>query len=111
MPFTGTGIDDELPRGDAGANLVSLVSGPISSGDPWPTNDPTTTTGNNADAFLDTGPQISVPPNLPLSLPPGDGHIPRRGHPRTTLPATPSSDHPTPGHAHQPGTHPTTRPP
>src|SRR3546814_13541939 len=25
MPFTDTGIDDELPRGDAGANLVSLV--------------------------------------------------------------------------------------
>src|SRR3546814_15399793 len=84
MPFTGTGIDDELPRGDAGANLVSLVSGPISSGDPWLANDATTTTGNNADAFLDTGPQISVPLNLPLSLPTGDGYIPGSGDLRTT---------------------------
>src|SRR3546814_14393177 len=89
MPFTGTGIDDELPRGDAGANLVSLVSGPISSGDPWLANDATTTTGNNADAFLDTGTQISVPLNLPPSLPTGAGYIPRTGELLPPLTDTP----------------------
>lgn len=85
MPFPGTGIDDELPRNGASANLVSLVSGPISTGDPWLADDATTTTGNNADAFLDTGPQVSVPLNLPVSLPTGDGYIAGSGDLRTTL--------------------------
>ncbi|NGY06610.1 M36 family metallopeptidase [Solimonas terrae] len=94
LPFPGTGIDDELARSDAGANLVSLVSGPISTGDPWLANDATTTTGNNADAFLDTGPQLSVPLNLPVDLPTGDGYIPGSGDLRTTLTGAQTFDYP-----------------
>ena len=54
-PFEGHLPGEVLPRVSAAANLVTLDHGPISTGDPWLAAGATTTTGNNADAFLDTG--------------------------------------------------------
>ncbi|MGH8444262.1 MAG: M36 family metallopeptidase, partial [Solimonas sp.] len=93
VPFPGTSINQELPRISAVANLVTLTSGPISTGDPWLANDATTTTGNNADAFLDTGAQLSIPLNLPIDLPTGDGYIAGSGDLRTSLTGTRTFDY------------------
>ncbi len=54
-PFTGANPNVVRPRVSAATNLVTLDSGPISTGDPWLPAGATTTTGNNVDAYLDTG--------------------------------------------------------
>ncbi|WP_028007521.1 M36 family metallopeptidase [Solimonas flava] len=96
LPFPGHAIDEVLPRVSATANAVTLVSGPISTGDPWLANDATTTTGNNADAFLDTGPQLGLPLNLPdpIGTITGDGYIPGSGDLRVALSGERSFDYP-----------------
>jgi len=94
LPFPGSDINEELPRISATARLVTLASGPISTGDPWLPANATTTTGNNVDAFLDTGPQIVIPLNLPIDLPTGDGYIPGSGDLRTALTGERSFDYP-----------------
>ncbi|NKF21911.1 M36 family metallopeptidase [Solimonas marina] len=87
VPFPGSAVGEELTRTSATANLVTLVSGPISTADPWLADDATTTTGNNADAFLDTGPQLAIPLNLPdpIGTLTGDGYIPYSGDLRVAL--------------------------
>ena len=53
-PYPAPGTQNQkLPRIAATPNLVSLESGPISTGDPWLAPDATTTLGNNVDAYLD----------------------------------------------------------
>lgn len=65
QPFPGR-APAALPRISAAQNLVSLVHGPISTGDPWLPPGATTTTGNNTDAFLDTGTPDGYVQPLPL---------------------------------------------
>lgn len=53
-PYPAPGTQNQkLPRIAATPNLVTLESGPISTGDPWLADDATTTLGNNVDAYLD----------------------------------------------------------
>lgn len=52
-PFQGAGPDVEVPRIPASDVLVTLESGPISTGDPWLTEDATQTIGNNVEACID----------------------------------------------------------
>jgi hypothetical protein len=68
QPFPGR-APATLPRVSATQNLVSLVHGPISTGDPWLPPGATTTSGNNTDAFLDTGTPDGYLQPLPLVEP------------------------------------------
>ncbi len=52
-PFQGSGPDVDVPRLPASTALVSLESGPISTGDPWLADDATQTIGNNVEACID----------------------------------------------------------
>lgn len=61
-PFPGTGPDDILMRTSATAELVTLEHGPISTGDPWLPPGATVTTGNNVDAYIDSGVDPSASP-------------------------------------------------
>ena len=95
LPFPGSTPDDELPRTSAAANLVSIVSGPISTGDAWLPDGATTTTGNHVDAFLDSSVQLSLPINLPVGGElTGDGYLPGTGDVRAALSGPNSFDYP-----------------
>ncbi|MDH4459707.1 MAG: M36 family metallopeptidase [Nevskia sp.] len=53
-PYPAPGTQNQnLPRIAATPNLVTLESGPISTGDPWLADNATETLGNNVDAYLD----------------------------------------------------------
>ncbi len=52
-PFPGSSPDEDLPLLSAATALVSLESGPISTGDPWLAEGADTTVGNNVQACLD----------------------------------------------------------
>lgn len=66
-----TGVPDGYQAPYVGPSLVSLVSGPIESRDPWLPANATVTTGNNVDAYSD----VSVP----------DGFTPASGDMRATV--------------------------
>lgn len=52
-PFTGATPTEQLPRVSANTRLVTIESGPISTGDPWLADGATITVGNNTEACLD----------------------------------------------------------
>lgn len=61
-PFTGSSPDDVIERKGPGSKLVTLAHGPISTGDPWIVEDGATTlNGNNTNAYLDNGINVSLP--------------------------------------------------
>lgn len=95
VPATG-GPGTPVTRSGATANLVELVSGPISTGDAWLPDGATTTTGNHVDAFLDTGPQLDPGiyiTGIPFSWP-GDGYVALTGDLRSTTTGPNTFDHP-----------------
>lgn len=89
VPFAGTGPADVPPRVGAPSNLVTLVSAPFSKGDAWLPDGATTTTGNHADAYLDSGVQADPGLYIPI-LPfdwPGDGYVAGTGDLRSATTA------------------------
>lgn len=60
-PFPGSGPDDNLARIGVPGHLITLDHGPISTGDPWLPEGATVTTGNNVDAYLDSGVTVAMP--------------------------------------------------
>lgn len=88
-PFPGAAPNVVQPRVTAVANLVTLDAGPISTGDPWLPAGATTTTGNNTDAYLDTGLLFGAPLSATLT----DGYQPRTSDVRATLTGPASFDH------------------
>ena len=88
-PFPGASPAVVQPRVSAVANLVTLDSGPISTNDPWLPAGATTTTGNNTDAYLDTGLLFGAPITSTLT----DGYQPRTTDVRATLTAPATFDH------------------
>lgn len=95
LPFPGSSINQELPRTSAATRLVTLVSGPISTGDAWLPDGATTTTGNHVDAFLDSSTQLAVPVNLPAGGElTGDGYLPGTGDVRAELSGPNAFDYP-----------------
>lgn len=89
-PFPGATPATLQPRVSAVANLVTLDSGPISTGDPWLPAGATTTTGNNTDAYLDNGLLFGAPASATLT----DGYQPRTNDVRATLTGPATFDHP-----------------
>lgn len=83
QPFPGR-APATLPRISATQNRVSLVHGPISTGDPWLPPGATTTSGNNTDAFLDT----ATPDGYFEPLPLVGGFLPQDFRTTTTAPNT-----------------------
>ncbi len=68
-PFPGSSPEEELPRLSAATAIVSLESGPISTGDPWLAPDATLTVGNNVEACIDNfDPVLSDTISHPLNL-------------------------------------------
>lgn len=88
-PFPGAAFNVVQPRVSATANLVTLDSGPISTNDPWLPAGATTTTGNNTDAYLDTGLLFGAPLTATLT----DGYQPRTSDVRATLTGPATFDH------------------
>lgn len=96
VPFAGATPQDVPARQSATANRVTLVSGPISTGDAWLPDGATTTTGNHADAYLDTGLQLDPGiylNNQPFDWP-GDGYVPLTGDLRSASTDTATFDYP-----------------
>ncbi len=89
-PFTGSAPDDVLPRTGATANLITLDHGPISTNDPWLPSGATTTTGNNVDAFLDTGLILGLQQTYIAT----DGYQPGTGDVRAAPSAANTYDYP-----------------
>ena len=71
FPFADPDAPINAPKPDA--NLITLVSGPISTGDPWLPDGATQTTGNHTDACIDNidiqGVPIAVPPPVNSCVP------------------------------------------
>ena len=90
-PYPGTGPDDVIARSGVAAQLVTLDHAPmLSTGDPWLAADASTTTGNNVDAFLDTGLLLGADATSLIT----DGYQAGTGDLRTTTTAAHSFDWP-----------------
>ncbi len=83
-PYPGADPFDQPPRVGQASTLVTLSHGPISTGDPWIAESGVqTTTGNNVDAYIDSGIGVFLPLVLPVRTP-GDGFVPGTGDVRAT---------------------------
>jgi len=89
-PFTGATFQTVAPRVSGVANLVTLTAGPISTNDPWLPAGATTTTGNNVDAYLDSGLFLGLPGTAALA----DGFRANSGDLRTSLTSANTFDYP-----------------
>ncbi|MDB5969084.1 MAG: Chitinase [Hydrocarboniphaga sp.] len=90
-PYPGTGPADLIARSGVASSLVTLDHSPaISTGDPWLSADATTTTGNNVDAFLDSGLLLGVDATSLVT----DGYQAGTGDLRTTLTSANTFDWP-----------------
>lgn len=100
-PYPGTSPNDVIARRGAAANLVTLDHAPmLSTGDPWLGADATTTTGNNVDAFLDTGLVLGIDGTSLVT----NGYQPGTGDLRTATTAAKTFDWPIAADADPSGT-------
>lgn len=65
IPFPFASPDAKVNPVSAETSLIKLISGPISTGDPWLPDGATQTTGNHSDACIDN---IDIP-NPPIAVP------------------------------------------
>ncbi|MDP3859824.1 MAG: M36 family metallopeptidase [Stagnimonas sp.] len=73
IPFPFADPDAPITAPTPDTNLITLISGPISTGDPWLPDGATETTGNHTDACIDNidiqGVPIAVPPPVNSCVP------------------------------------------
>lgn len=94
-PFPSADPKEKLERKSPGSRLVTLTHGPISTGDPWIAEDGATTlTGNNTNAYLDNGINVSLPVYLTNANDPTAEYIGLTGDTRASNTGPNSFDHP-----------------
>lgn len=90
IPYIGATPEQQPEMLGAPSNLVTLVSGPISTGDPWLADNATVTTGNHVDACIDTYDVMGVP----IAVPPPVNACLQGLEPRTPTTAANTFDYP-----------------
>ena len=94
-PFPGSSPDEVLERKGPGSKLVTLDHGPISTGDPWIAEDGATALdGNNTNAYLDNGINVSLPVYFTGFNDPTAQYIALTGDTRAANTGANSFDHP-----------------
>ena len=92
-PYTGSTPFAQPPRVGAASTLVTLDHGPIKTGDPWIKDaGATTTSGNNVDAYIDSGVGVFLPIVTPVPTP-GDGYVEDTGDSRATATSADTFDY------------------
>ena len=96
-PYTGSSPFAQPARVGVDSKLVKLDHGPIKNGDPWiKASGATTTSGNNVDAYIDSGVGVFLPIVTPVPTP-GDGYVAGTGDTRASNTSVDTFDYPIKG--------------